>query len=38
MTFFKVIIALTLKELCYKVMTIHLQDTTKSSINEIKLL
>jgi hypothetical protein len=35
-TFFKVIIALTLKEFCFRVKAIHLQDTTKSPITENK--
>ncbi len=33
-TFFKVILALTLKEFCYKVKAIHLQDIKKSPITE----
>jgi hypothetical protein len=37
-TFFKVIIAPTLKEFCYRVKAIHLQDTTKSPITENKFL
>ena len=33
-TFFKMIIAPTLKEFCYKVKAIHFQDTTKSPITK----
>ena len=35
-TFFKVIITLTLKEFCFRVKTIHHQDTTKSTITKTK--
>ncbi len=35
-TIFKVIIAPTLNEFCFRVKTIHLQDTTKSLITESK--
>ena len=35
-TIFKVIIAPTLKEFCFRVKEIHLQNTTKSPITESK--